>query len=382
MPKRNTAYLKELSEIQMASIWGRGSGGGKSTTPAADPAIGAAETQMANLDSQEWNTYKNTVMPQEEQEAAAQEAQTQQVDSADIANMNANTKLANSQYAQYNNVYVPMQDQMATEAANYNTQGNFEQQAQLAEGDTQSAFDSAKQQQAMTQESYGGNPTSGAAMGAESAMNTQEAAAKASAATRARQAALQMGWSMEGQAIGQGNTDLSQGLTASGTSTNQGTAANASSTTGLAGTESVGSSNTSANSAALAGESAIGSLGEQTYSTGVNAWNDEQQANNQSSAGIGSALGGLFAGSSIGTGANGTGASGLGLLATISDKRVKEDIKKVGKTDDGLPIYTYRYKGDPAVRMGVMAQEAEKKQPAAALTLPSGLKAVDYSKVH
>lgn len=68
------------------------------------------------------------------------------------------------------------------------------------------------------------------------------------------------------------------------------------------------------------------------------------------------------------------------LPALFSDKRLKTDIKKVGKTNDGLPVYTYKYKGDDVTQMGVMAQDVEKKTPSAVRTL-GGFKAVDYTKV-
>jgi hypothetical protein len=63
-----------------------------------------------------------------------------------------------------------------------------------------------------------------------------------------------------------------------------------------------------------------------------------------------------------------------------SDRRLKEDIKKVGKTDEGLSIYTYKYKGLPKTHMGVMAQDVQKRNPDAVVS-HSGLLAVDYSKV-
>lgn len=66
---------------------------------------------------------------------------------------------------------------------------------------------------------------------------------------------------------------------------------------------------------------------------------------------------------------------------SLSDRRAKTDIKRVGKTDGGLPIYTYRIKGDDRVQMGVMADEVETKKPSAVKTTRSGLKAVDYSKI-
>jgi len=72
----------------------------------------------------------------------------------------------------------------------------------------------------------------------------------------------------------------------------------------------------------------------------------------------------------------------LGLGANLlSDKRAKDDVKRVGKTNDGTPIYTYKYKTGGPTQMGVMAQELKKKKPGAVKKTASGLLAVDYSKV-
>lgn len=100
---------------------------------------------------------------------------------------------------------------------------------------------------------------------------------------------------------------------------------------------------------------------------------------------IASTLGGALAGSqiagllpsSLGL-TSGMGAAGGALLGLLSDKRAKTDIKKVGKTDDGLGVYTYRYKGGQDTHMGVMAQEVEKKVPEAVKTGPDGYKRVNY----
>ncbi|MGL5010981.1 MAG: tail fiber domain-containing protein [Paracoccaceae bacterium] len=73
------------------------------------------------------------------------------------------------------------------------------------------------------------------------------------------------------------------------------------------------------------------------------------------------------------------GLFGMG-AALLSDERAKEDIREVGKTEDGLPIYTYRYKGDPTTHMGVMAQEARKKQPGAVKEV-NGVLGVDYEQI-
>jgi hypothetical protein len=71
----------------------------------------------------------------------------------------------------------------------------------------------------------------------------------------------------------------------------------------------------------------------------------------------------------------------IGLFGALSDRRAKKDIKRVGKTDDGMPIYKYKYKGDPSglTHMGLMAQDVEKTKPEA-VGLAGGLKTVDYDR--
>jgi hypothetical protein len=66
--------------------------------------------------------------------------------------------------------------------------------------------------------------------------------------------------------------------------------------------------------------------------------------------------------------------------ATASDRRLKTNIKKVGMTDAGLPVYTYKYKGDDVTHMGVMAQEVEEVFPEAVEEI-NGFKAVHYDLI-
>jgi hypothetical protein len=62
-----------------------------------------------------------------------------------------------------------------------------------------------------------------------------------------------------------------------------------------------------------------------------------------------------------------------------SDKRLKENIEKVGKTNDNQPIYRFNYKGDPRTQIGLMAQDVEKSHPEA-VGLAGGYKTVNYKK--
>jgi GH24 family phage-related lysozyme (muramidase) len=63
----------------------------------------------------------------------------------------------------------------------------------------------------------------------------------------------------------------------------------------------------------------------------------------------------------------------------FSDKRLKNDVKEIGETHDGQPIYSYKYKGDDRTQIGLMAQDVEKKHPDA-VGLMGGYKTVDYKK--
>lgn len=79
-------------------------------------------------------------------------------------------------------------------------------------------------------------------------------------------------------------------------------------------------------------------------------------------------------------GVAGTVAKFAPLIAGISDARAKDVRQRVGFTDDGLPLYLYRYKGDDQPRIGPMAQEVAQVKPDAIARHPSGYLMVDYRK--
>ena len=71
---------------------------------------------------------------------------------------------------------------------------------------------------------------------------------------------------------------------------------------------------------------------------------------------------------------------GVGTIAAaFSDKRLKENIKAVGKTFDGQTVYSYNYRGHPQTRMGLIAQEVEKHHPQA-VGRAGGYKTVNYKQ--
>lgn len=75
-----------------------------------------------------------------------------------------------------------------------------------------------------------------------------------------------------------------------------------------------------------------------------------------------------------------SGLSGAaGLFSMFSDRRMKEDIQRIGTADNGLPIYSFRYKGDPRTVIGFMADEVEMLHPDAVADMGNGFKGVNYA---
>lgn len=66
-------------------------------------------------------------------------------------------------------------------------------------------------------------------------------------------------------------------------------------------------------------------------------------------------------------------------IFTISDRRLKENIREVGDLRGVLPVYEYTYIGDERVRLGLMAQDVEKVAPAAVVDF-GAFKAVNYGR--
>lgn len=108
-----------------------------------------------------------------------------------------------------------------------------------------------------------------------------------------------------------------------------------------------------------------------------NNYNAQVQQQKIAQEGNNAAMGGLF----------GLAGAGIGAAAKVapyammfSDRRLKDGIRKVGKLDNGLPVYAFRYKGSDTPQIGLMADEVERVHPGAVATHASGYKMVDYAQ--
>jgi hypothetical protein len=86
-------------------------------------------------------------------------------------------------------------------------------------------------------------------------------------------------------------------------------------------------------------------------------------------------------GSSNAFGSSTQASTGFGGKADLfSDRRLKTDIRPVGRLHDGQTVYSYRFRGSPRTELGLIAQEVEKRRPDAVRRHPNGFKMVDYRK--
>lgn len=76
----------------------------------------------------------------------------------------------------------------------------------------------------------------------------------------------------------------------------------------------------------------------------------------------------------------GSTLSAFGGLFALSDEEAKTDVERIGKTEDGLGLYKYRYKGRPETQVGLMAQEVQKKRPGAVKRGNDGYLRVNYER--
>ncbi len=67
-------------------------------------------------------------------------------------------------------------------------------------------------------------------------------------------------------------------------------------------------------------------------------------------------------------------------MVAMSDRRLKENIKRIGRTPKGIPLYRFNYIGSNTVYIGPMADEVERAMPEAVRDI-GGFKAVDYSMI-
>lgn len=258
-------------------------GGGKGDAPAPDPNIGVAATRQIELAENQYRDFKTNYAPflqeqmqqglriSREQNERATEMQEYQLGRAQLMD------------SRYDNVQIPLENDLIAKARAYNEGDEQERMARTAGEDVAAAFSGAEGRLARGLAARGIRAGSGASMAALGGMETQRALAEVSAVNKTRQAAKDIGWTRMGEAAALGRGLPSFGSTSAGLSLGAGQQAFS---TGTAGVGLVGGASGASNSGYTAGgglySSAAGSLNSQ-YATqmqgyGITAANDPTNA--------------------------------------------------------------------------------------------------------
>lgn len=93
-------------------------------------------------------------------------------------------------------------------------------------------------------------------------------------------------------------------------------------------------------------------------------------------AGLFSGLAGLLGGGSSGSGTT------PNMLGAQSDRRLKRNIKYIGNTPSGIPVYEFSYVFDDNIHIGCMGDEVLEVIPEAVYKDNTGFLMVNYDMVH
>ena len=255
---------------------------------------------------------------------------------------------------------------------NYDTAAERDRMAGAAIADVEGAAQIGRGAIGREMGARGLNMGSPAALGMYMDQGLDVSLAKAAAATASQAAAREKGFNLRAQAAGlAGNL---QG--ASSTYMNQASDAGV---TGLnAGTSGLRAASGAWNGYNQGQNTAIGwgNSANNTYGS-LNQYNLGRAQTGDSP--LGKVIGGI-AGSFFGPMGSAAG-SALGGSLFPSDRRLKTDIKPVGKMNTGLTVYSYRLKTGGPIQIGVMADEVAITVPRAYVKggAGNGYDAVDYS---
>ena len=288
---------------------GKGGGGGGSA-PAPDPNIGIAQRELAAISKEYLESWKTEVWPAMKEQAEKQEMRADEQFALDREIQNMQIDAAKKTMEEFQQYGTPLRQDIYKKAAEYDTEANRERMAAEAMGDVKSAFGIKAADEQRRLQSFGIDPTSGRATAASNANAVMEAAVGSAAATRARTAAEQLGWAKKMDAIALSQGQFGNQATATGLALGAGSQALNAGQIPMANYAQMGSSMGQAYGGAMQGWGQVGNLGIQNYQIGSANYQAEQnrqaQQNAASSAGWGSALGGI-----IGAGASMYGSNTL-----------------------------------------------------------------------
>ena len=289
-------------------------GKSSSSAPAADPNIGIAQRELSALAKEQWSKFTTDIYPEMLAQSQKQEARADEQWSMTKGISEFQLDQSKKATQRYEEGAIPAMEKLKADADLYNQQAEQERLAQGARADVTAAMENQRGQQAMRQQAYGIDPTSGTAQFASNAMGANQALMEAQAANQTRQAAKDIGLQKQANVYNMYAGLPAQANASTGLALG---AANQGFQTGQAALSNYGATGAALNAGAgtaMSGWNNVGQLGVGATQAANQAWAAQQQADATSSAGLGSALGGLgMAAMTGGTGGFATSALGMAL---------------------------------------------------------------------
>jgi hypothetical protein len=304
-----------------------------------------------NLGEQQFQ-WSQQVWNQEQPLVNASEQAQIDVANEAVASQKASDARAAEQWDEYTKVYQPLEEKFVTQAQDWASPENIALVRGQAMGSVAEQSQASLNAASETLRSYGVNPSSPRYASLYLGAAPITGAAEAAAGTTAEQNLRLQQLGLESQAIntGRGLVNATSGLTSAGTQAG-GTGAGAASGAGQTAQQNL--AGTAVGAGATSGLFNAGSNAMNVGVNAVNGYNQSQaefaQATATEMSGFGQAIGGL-----------------AGLTYLRSDVRDKTDIEREGTTRTGIPLYSFRYKGDPKSYpkvVGPMAQDVAKIMP-------------------
>lgn len=265
-----------------------------------------------------------------------------------------NEARAADQWRDYTTTYRPIEQQVAREAMEWDTDAAIEREAQKAGALAARAYAATRDAAMRNLQAMGVNPASGRYVSAATDLGLAAAAARANAENAAAEARRAQGLQLRGGVAQFGRGLPSTGIAAGTLGLNASNVASDSAlqtmlAPGRAAAQALPWMSSGVQAGLGAGQLALGG-----YNAQLGAWNTQQQIEGQNMAGLGSMLGNL---------------AGIGLSTWLkgSSKDIKEDKEPIDgvlvlERLESLPVERWRYKageGDGGAHIGPYAEDVQ-----------------------
>lgn len=332
--------------------------------PAPDPNVGLASKEMAQVarDQLQWNKDQyNEQKPYLLDAYNLSKQVTQQ--QMDLAGKSA--AQADDYNAYMKGTFRPVEQSLVDQSM-VSPDAAMNEAAMRSHADNTAAFGNQRLQQLRQMASMGVNPNSGRFAAANNTMGIQQAAADAGGMTNARSTAKQLSWAqrMDASSLGRGlpgNQATSTGLALQG-----GTSAMNSTAVPMGLNTQMNAGYNAGVGVGLGGLQGSGQMLNQQYATQMGGYNAALNASGEKSGAMLGVIGSIAA------------KAAPYAISAMSDRRLKENIERVGTTAHDLGLYDFNYIGDKTRFRGVMADEVERVMPEAVVYDDLGFAAVNY----